>query len=103
MSENLFRTIIMRPIDNVAVALQDIPAGTQIEVTFSKKESTMIKIKEAITFGHKFAVRRIMKGTEIKKYGEVIGKALRDIGEGEHVHVHNLEGTRGRGDKVGTD
>jgi altronate dehydratase small subunit len=93
----------MRPIDNVAVSLQDIPAGTQIEVTFTKEESTMITIKEEIKFGHKFAVRSIKKGTEIKKYGEVIGKALIDISKGEHVHVHNLEGTRGRGDKVVTD
>jgi altronate dehydratase small subunit len=32
------------------------------------------------------------------KYGEIIGKATTDIKPGQHVHVHNVAGTRGRGD-----
>ena len=36
----------------------------------------------------------------MRKYGEVIGAATRDIRVGEHVHVHNVEGKRGRGDRV---
>ncbi|MDQ6598863.1 SAF domain-containing protein [Bacillus salipaludis] len=39
-------------------------------------------------------------GEDILKYGEVIGLATTDIEPGEHVHIHNLEGKRGRGDKV---
>ena len=35
------------------------------------------------------------------KYGESIGVASSDIQEGQLVHVHNLEGARGRGDLVG--
>ncbi len=34
------------------------------------------------------------------KYGQVIGRATKDIEAGGHVHVHNLESTRGRGDKA---
>jgi altronate dehydratase small subunit len=93
----------MKPIDSVAVALQEIPPNSEVVVTFSKDLATNITIKEKIYFGHKFAVRPIKKGDEILKYGEVIGKAIRDIEEGEHVHVHNLEGIRGRGDKIATD
>ncbi|MGM0876677.1 MAG: UxaA family hydrolase [Bacillota bacterium] len=103
LSIEIYRTIIMKPIDNVAVALQDIPAKSEIIVRFSEEQATKMTVSEEIAFGHKFAVKVIKKGTEILKYGEVIGKALRDIQEGEHVHVHNLEGTRGRGDKVGTN
>jgi altronate dehydratase small subunit len=55
---------------------------------------------EAIEFGHKFAVRPIRGGEDIVKYGEVIGVAVRDITPGQHMHVHNLEGKRGRGDKI---
>jgi altronate dehydratase small subunit len=40
-------------------------------------------------------------GDDIMKYGEVIGAAVRSIRAGEHVHVHNLEGKRGRGDRIG--
>ncbi len=100
MSEQKYRTLMMRPIDNVAVALQDIPTQTEVIVNFSNDLSLKITIKEEILFGHKFAVRPIKKGDEILKYGEVIGKATMAIEEGEHVHVHNLEGIRGRGDKV---
>ena len=32
------------------------------------------------------------------KYGEEIGVASRAIAAGNHVHVHNLDSMRGRGD-----
>ena len=32
------------------------------------------------------------------KYGEEIGVASREISAGNHVHVHNLDSMRGRGD-----
>ena len=47
---------------------------------------------------HKIANAFIPAGSEVYKYGEVIGVASFDIRPGEHVHVHNLEGARGRGD-----
>jgi altronate dehydratase small subunit len=34
------------------------------------------------------------------KYAEVIGVASRPISVGEHVHVHNVESVRARGDKT---
>jgi altronate dehydratase small subunit len=98
--EETFRTIVMRPIDSVAVALQDMPPGTEVRVRVSTEVSDIITLVDGIGFGHKFAIRPIKTGETIYKYGEIIGKASRDINIGEHVHVHNLEGTRGRGDKV---
>jgi len=40
--------------------------------------------------GHKYAVRPIAKGENVIKYGNPIGHATCSIGEGEHVHSHNL-------------
>ncbi|MBO1511173.1 UxaA family hydrolase [Metabacillus sp. BG109] len=100
LKEENYRTIVMRPEDSVAVALEEIPAETKLSVTFPDKKTKEIIVKETILFGHKFAIIPITGGSYIMKYGEVIGKALRDIEEGEHVHVHNLEGVRGRGDKI---
>lgn len=100
LEEKNYRSIIMRSDDSVAVALEDIPADTKIKITFPDKKTKEILLKETILFGHKFAVIPITGGSNIFKYGEVIGKATRDIEEGEHVHVHNLEGVRGRGDKI---
>ncbi|AYE53688.1 UxaA family hydrolase (plasmid) [Priestia megaterium] len=94
-----FRTVMMKAEDKVAVALMSIPEGSQVQVTCQNK-SFCIEIKQDIEFGHKFAVESISQGEDIIKYGEVIGSATVDIEPGEHVHVHNLEGKRGRGDKV---
>jgi altronate dehydratase small subunit len=94
-----YKTVMMKPVDKVAVALMKIPAGATIKVVCENCEFT-VTLKEEIEFGHKFAVQKIQRGADILKYGEVIGRATGDIEAGEHVHIHNLEGTRGRGDKT---
>lgn len=95
--DTTYKTVMMKPQDKVAVALIDIPAGVQVNVTCQNQTFTVV-LKDPIEFGHKFAVMPVQKGEDILKYGEVIGAAVRDISPGEHVHVHNLEGKRGRGD-----
>lgn len=97
MSE--YKTLFLNERDSVAVALSDIPAGVEVMVKADGIEKT-VRILELIRFGHKFAVRAIPQGDDIIKYGEVIGAAIAPIDAGEHVHVHNLEGKRGRGDKI---
>jgi len=37
-------------------------------------------------------------GEPVIKYGSPIGLATVEIAEGQHVHVHNVASTRGRGD-----
>ncbi|MFM1654744.1 UxaA family hydrolase [Brevibacillus sp. B_LB10_24] len=100
MTTNQYHAVIMNPADNVATALADIPADATVEIE-TKDLRIQVKLKAAIEFGHKFAVKRIENGQNILKYGEVIGVAIADIEPGEHVHIHNLEGKRGRGDKLG--
>jgi altronate dehydratase small subunit len=95
--DTVYKTVMMKPQDQVAIALIDIPVGAQLTVTCQGQTHTVV-LKDPIEFGHKFAVKPLQKGEDILKYGEVIGAALRDITPGEHVHVHNLEGKRGRGD-----
>jgi altronate dehydratase small subunit len=95
---DIHKTVMMKPNDKVAVALSNIGAGTKLEVV-CKDKTLNVTLKDSIEFGHKFAVVNIKKGEDILKYGEVIGAAVKDISIGEHVHVHNLEGKRGRGDK----
>lgn len=77
--------------DNVAVALEDLPAGKMI-----KTDRYSFVLKSNIPFGHKFALTNIRKGEYIIKYGEIIGVASKDILQGEHVHVHNVQSLRGR-------
>jgi altronate dehydratase small subunit len=83
--------------DNVATAIRDIAAGEAAVVGVDEGILT-IPVGQDIAFGHKLAVRAIRKGDDILKYGTVIGRATQDIAPGAHVHVHNVESTRGRGD-----
>jgi altronate dehydratase small subunit len=91
--------IVIKRQDNVATAIQDIPAGDSAAAGV-EEESVNVKVVQEILLGHKLALRHIGKGEEILKYGTVIGLATQDIEPGEHVHVHNVESTRGRGDLV---
>jgi altronate dehydratase small subunit len=96
-----YKVLMMNPTDSVGIALERIPEGTELKVN-CENNSYQVQLKETIEFGHKFAVKPIAKGEEILKYGEVIGKASKAIEPGHHVHIHNLEGIRGRGDIGGT-
>jgi altronate dehydratase small subunit len=96
-----FNTLMLNPNDSVAIALERIPEGKTVTVT-CESVAYSVQIKSVIEFGHKFAVKKIDRGQVILKYGEVIGRASAFIEAGDHVHVHNLEGTRGRGDIIGT-
>ncbi|WP_317259345.1 UxaA family hydrolase [Paenibacillus baimaensis] len=100
ITENMHRAVMMKKKDNVAMALGDIPAGVAVELRVEDIHFT-VTMRDSIAFGHKFAVRPISIEEDIVKYGEVIGMANRNIQEGEHVHVHNLDGKRGRGDQHG--
>jgi len=91
------KAIAMDSKDNVATLLTDVDANDAVQVMLGDKTAEA-EVKERIRFGHKFAVKPITKGQHVVKYGEVIGQAVRDIGEGQHVHVHNVESLRGRGD-----
>ncbi|MDF2501677.1 MAG: garD 2 [Anaerosporomusa subterranea] len=93
-----FRAIVMKAKDNVATVVEPIAANTGVDLKVGE-ETVSIQVSEAIPFGHKFAIREIGEGDRIVKYGEVIGLATQDIRVGQHVHVHNLESCRGRGDK----
>jgi altronate dehydratase small subunit len=94
-----FKTLYLSKKDNVAVALSEIPEQSEVKIEIDGLD-TQVKMIEPIPFGHKFAVKAIPPGENIIKYGEVIGAATVPIEAGEHVHVHNLEGKRGRGDKI---
>lgn len=91
-------SIVMDEKDNVATVLAEISEGQVVEYM---KNGTIERViaSESIRFGHKIALQLIPAGAEVLKYGEVIGAATVDIQQGTHVHVHNIEGIRGRGDK----
>ena len=94
---NLLR---MNEKDNVAVCLAKGEAGETFTLTAKDgSKSGSIKLLDAVPFAHKAALVDIGQGEHIIKYGEIIGAATQPIRAGQWVHVHNIEGLRGRGDK----
>ncbi|MGI6092690.1 MAG: UxaA family hydrolase [Veillonellaceae bacterium] len=89
--------IVLNPSDNVATAVQDLKAGQQAAVRL-ERDLHYVTLVEDIPYGHKFAFRSINQGQDILKYGEVIGRATKNIDAGCHAHVQNIESLRGRGD-----
>jgi altronate dehydratase small subunit len=86
--------LVISDSDNVATALEILEPGTRLDLPGGR-----IDVLERIPVGHKVAVRAIAAGSAVVKYGSPIGTATSAIEPGRHVHTHNLESTRGRGDR----
>lgn len=80
------KAIKINPLDNVAVAIVDLPAGEVIS-----PDGQEIRLAAPVTAGHKIALSGIGLGSPVIKYGYPIGTASRDIACGETVHTHNLK------------
>jgi altronate dehydratase small subunit len=83
----------MSAADNVATALRELLPGEVIEI-----DDVQVTVATRIPFGHKVALADIAPNEPVLKYGEAIGLAAGAIAAGQHVHTHNVESQRGRGD-----
>lgn len=79
------KALVLRPGDDVAVARE-----TLSNILLTTPDGGAIRVAGEIPFGHKFAVRPIVTGAPVRKYGQTIGFASQDIPVGAHVHVHNV-------------
>ena len=93
------KAIILNDKDNVATALTKLAAGDVIQMEMND-HTLSVTLLDTIPFGHKFSLTQIKSNSPVTKYGEKIGEATADIQPGQHVHVHNVVSTRGRGDIV---
>ena len=53
--------------------------------------SATVEAKNEVPLGHKLALTDLKEGETIIKYGHDIGKVVKSIKKGEHVHVHNVK------------
>jgi len=82
--------------DNVAVVVvEGLKAGAQaFGVITADNSSFTIAVKHDIPIGHKLALVDFDEGDTAIKYGQDIGRFVKKVGRGEHVHVHNLKTKR---------
>ena len=89
---------IIDPKDNVATLfLPNGKAGAKLTVPVDGKATAIVLLTD-VPYAHKFAIKPIPKGEQVLKYGYSIGTATENIQTGQHVHIHNTESNRGRGD-----
>jgi altronate hydrolase len=75
------RTLRLSEKDNLAVALDPVPEGAQVEG---------VTARARIPKGHKVALIPIAEGAPVVKFGQIIGFASQPIAPGDHIHTHNV-------------
>lgn len=71
--------------DNVVVILRDFVEGDPVVL-----DRMSVAMPCDLAMGHKLAIRPIVAGEDVIKYGAPIGVAASDIAVGDHVHLHNV-------------
>ena len=79
--------------DNVGVVvIETTKKGQDCNAWIMENDSTVnIQSVDEIPLGHKIAMTDLNEGDTILKYGHDIGKVVKSIKKGEHVHVHNVK------------
>ena len=92
MAVRLVRAVLLHPDDDVAAVLEAVSADDVVAVTLGASGKTVseLRARQEVPFGHKIAVRDIVKDKPVGRYGFPIGMATSDIKQGEHVHSHNM-------------
>lgn len=82
--------------DNVGVVVvEGLTAGTDMLCVVTHDDSDFrLTAKHDIPIGHKVALQDFSEGDTAIKYGEDIGKFVKCVATGEHVHVQNLKTKR---------
>ena len=92
------KVFVIGSADNVGTAVvAAISQGDEVS-TNGRISDITVTASADIPYGHKIALKDIAKGETVLKYDLSIGTASADIKAGDHVHVHNVESNRGRGD-----
>lgn len=79
------KLVLLDSRDNVATATEDLTPGITVAVN-----GRSVLVAEEVPRGHKIALADIEHGSDVIRYGEVIGMATQSISVGQHVHVQNL-------------
>ena len=95
MNKSKKRVFKINTNDNVATSLGNIDPGQLFDVI--SKEGKILdsyKAVNRIPFGFKVALKNIIIGDSIIKYGYEIGKSFKNVKKGEMVHIHNIKSNR---------
>ncbi len=78
--------IKINPSDNVAVAIENLSKGEQLNV-----EGTEVTLIEDVPAGHKFTLKDVAEGEDVIKYGFPIGHAKKVLKKGSWAYDENIK------------
>ena len=74
------------------VVIETTKKGQECNAWIMENDKTInVNSTNAVPLGHKIARKDLNVGDTILKYGHDIGKVVKSIKKGEHVHVHNVK------------
>lgn len=77
------------------VVVEGVKAGQHLAGWIMEDDKDIeVVAKNDIPIGHKVALRDYRDGDTVIKYGVDIGKVVKPIAKGEHLHVHNVKTKR---------
>jgi len=77
------------------VVVEGVKAGQALAGWIMEDDKDVqVTAKSDIPIGHKVALRDYKAGDTVIKYGVDIGKVVKPIAKGEHLHVHNVKTKR---------
>ena len=93
---NIPHFLVHSPKDNVGVVvIEGLAAGTDMLGVITETDTTTkLAAKQDIPIGHKVALVDLRKGDTVIKYGEDVGRMVKDAKKGEHVHTQNMKTKR---------
>ena len=79
--------------DNVGVVvIETTKKGQECSAWIMESDKTVkVSSTNEVPLGHKIALKDLKEGDTILKYGHDIGKVVKSIKKGDHVHVHNVK------------
>ena len=88
--------VVHEPGDSVGViVVEGIKKGDKLNGWVMDGDTTMeFETLDDIPIGHKIALKDLAVGDTVIKYGTDIGKVVKAIKRGEHLHVHNVKTKR---------
>ena len=77
------------------VVVEGVKAGQPLSGWIMEDDKDVtVTAKSDIPIGHKLALKDYKVGDTVIKYGVDIGKVVKPIAKGEHLHVHNVKTKR---------
>ena len=77
------------------IVVEGVKSGSKLTGWVMEQDKTVrLTTRSDIPIGHKIALQDLKEDATVIKYGVDIGRVVKPIKKGEHLHVHNVKTKR---------